>query len=406
MLSRGRAIFYIVAISLASAITAMLLTIRFYSRWPDGDVALLSTSQYAELSELKRFRELSDLIEDRAFTPKTKEENYIAAAEGMIHGLDDRYAAYYTHEQYKRIEERQRGEYSGIGATIEFNPQTSEFSIVSLAENSAGAAAGVQVGDILTAVDGIDCAGMTQDELVAHVRGEEGTEVVLSIRRGASTLELTVKRAAIASERVMPRILANGVGVIRLTEFSSGDLVAEFNAAIESLKSEGMSALILDLRDNPGGNLETVVEIADIFLDGGTILTIRPREGDPDVRTAKPGKLGLPLAILINENSASASEVLAGAVQDHKVGTIVGTRSFGKGSVQTTYPLPEGGGWAKFTTAVYFTPSGRSVQDEGIVPDVEVALTTPAVGSNYEDIPPEQDQQLQAAARYLVENRK
>ncbi len=160
----------------------------------------------------------------------------------------------------------------------------------------------------------------------------------------------------------------------------------------------GMAALIIDLRDNPGGNLDTVVGIADVLLDGGTILTIRPREGEPTVYTAEQGKLGLPLAIIINGNSASASEVLAGAVQDHGEGTVVGERSFGKGSVQTTYSLKEGG-WAKFTTAVYFTPSGRSVQDEGILPDIEVTLASPPDGSNYEELPLEQDQQLQAAVR-------
>ncbi len=392
---RSRAIFYIIAISVASAITAVLLTIRFYSRWPDGDVALLSTSQYAELAELRRLRELSDIIEDKAFTARTREENYTSAAQGMIQGLDDHYAAYYTNEQYVRIEERQRGEYSGIGATIEYDPDSNAFSIVSIAPGSPSEEAGLQVGDFIVAVDGYDCASLTQDELVAHVRGEEGSKVVLSIARGAHTQDITITRAAIASEHVKPRMLEDGIGVIRLMDFSSISL-DEFNTALDGLKSEGMTALIIDLRDNPGGNLETVVGIADIILDSGTILTIRPREGEPTVYSAKPGKLDLPLAIIINENSASASEVLAGAVQDHGAGTIVGERSFGKGSVQTTYPLKEGG-WAKFTTAVYFTPSGRSVQDEGIVPDVEARLTSKPDGSNYEDLSIEEDQQLQAA---------
>ncbi len=392
---RTRAIFYIIIFSLASAVTAMLLTMRFFTAWPEGDVALLSTSQYAELSELRRLRELSDYIEDKAFTARTREENYTSAAQGMISGLDDHYAAYYTNEQYERIEERQRGEYSGIGATIEYDADSAAFSIVSISPGSPSEEAGLRVGDVLTAVDGNDCADMTQDELVAHVRGEEGTIVTLTVRRGAQALDISIRRAAITSEHVKPRMLENGVGVIRLLDFSSVTLEA-FNIALDGLKNEGMTALIIDLRDNPGGNLDTVVGIADILLDEGTILTIRPREGEPTVYTAKPGKLGLPLAIIINGNSASASEVLAGAVQDHDAGTVVGERSFGKGSVQTTYPL-QAGGWAKFTTAVYFTPSGRSVQDEGILPDIEVKLESPQTGSNYEDLPLENDQQLLAA---------
>ncbi len=394
---RTRAIFYIIVISVASAVTAMLLTMRFFTVWPDGDVALLSTSQYAELAELRRLRELSDYIEDKAFTARTREENYTAAAQGMILGLDDHYAAYYTNEQYERIEERQRGEYSGIGATIEFDPDGRAFSIVSITPGAPSEEAGLQVGDVLTAVDGSDCANMTQDELVSHVRGEKGTIVVLTVKRGAQTLDIPIRRAAIVAEHVKPRMLENGVGVIRLLDFSSLTL-EEFNQALDGLKDEGMAALIIDLRDNPGGNLDTVVGIADVLLDGGTILTIRPREGEPTVYTAEQGKLGLPLAIIINGNSASASEVLAGAVQDHGEGTVVGERSFGKGSVQTTYSLKEGG-WAKFTTAVYFTPSGRSVQDEGILPDIEVTLASPPDGSNYEELPLEQDQQLQAAVR-------
>ncbi len=400
---RTRAIFYIVAISVASAITAVLLTIRFYPRWPDGDVALLSTSQYAELAELRRLRELSDIIEEKAFTARTREENYTSAAQGMIQGLSDHYAAYYTNEQYVRIEERQRGEYSGIGATIEYDPDGNAYYIVSITPGSPGEEAGLQVGDVIKAVDGYDCAALTQDELVAHVRGEEGTKVVLTVARGSQTQDITITRAAITSDHVKPRMLDNGIGVIRLLDFSSISL-DEFTAALEGLKNEGMTALIIDLRDNPGGNLDTVVGIADIILDSGTILTIRPREGEPTVYSAKPGKLDMPLAIIINENSASASEVLAGAVQDHSAGTIIGERSFGKGSVQTTYSLKEGG-WAKFTTAVYFTPSGRSVQDEGILPDVEVKLTAKPEGSNYEEMPPEEDQQLQAAIAAVGQTR-
>lgn len=399
---RGRAIFYIVVISLASAVTAVLLTMRFHSAWPEGDVALLSTKQYTELTELKRLRELSDLIVKESVKERSREDNYDSAARGMVAGLDDKYAAYYTNEQYERITERQRGEYSGIGCTIDYEASDSRYAIVAVLKGSPSEEAGLRVGDILVKVDGMDCRDMPQEELVAHVRGEEGTIVTLTVQRDGVDIDLPIKRAHISTEHVKYRMLDNGIGVVRLTDFT-GPALDEFDKAIAALEKDKMKALIIDLRDNPGGNLETVVTIADELLDGGEILTVRPRQGDAEVFSAKPGKLGLPLAVIINENSASASEVLAGAIQDSKTGTIVGVRSFGKGSVQTTYPLNEGG-WVKFTTAEYFTPSGRSVQDAGIIPDVAVEMERPPEGTGFEDLPLEQDSQLRAAIDIVTGN--
>src|SRR5438067_196108 len=297
-----------------------------------------------------------------------------SAINGMLTSLDP-HSNYLNTKNFNDMKVQTRGEFGGLG--IEVSMESGLVKVVSPIDDTPAARAGLKPGDLRTHLDGDPVQGMTLPEAVEKMRGLIGSEIKLTIRReGKDPFDVKLTRATIKIQSVRSHLEGDTIGYVRITSFNEQTDVG-LNNAMKNLKQQAgnkLSGVILDLRNNPGGLLDQAVAVSDAFLDKGEIVSTRGRRSEDAQRyNARSGDIatGLPLAILINGGSASASEIVAGALQDHHRAILLGTRSFGKGSVQTIIPLP-GHGAMRLTTARYFTPSGRSIQAEGIVPDIEV----------------------------------
>ena len=297
-----------------------------------------------------------------------------SAINGMLVSLDP-HSSYLDAQSYKYMNEQTKDKFGGLG--IEVTMENGVVKIVSPIDDTPAAKAGLKPGDYITNIDGEQVIGMSLNDAVDKMRGKVGSKVKLTIRRvGEKPFEVTLKREEVKIQSVKNDIKSGDVAYIRITSFS-GDTDKMVEKAIKQAKKElkgNIKGVVLDVRNNPGGLLDQAVNISDLFLDKGEIVSTRSRNEEDTVRyTAKEGDItdGLPIVVMINDGSASASEILAGALQDHKRAIILGEKSFGKGSVQTVVPLGKYGAM-RLTTARYYTPSGRSIQATGIIPDVEV----------------------------------
>lgn len=324
---------------------------------------------------------------------------------GLLESLDDPYSCYYTADEYKQLMESSAGVYCGIGASVSQNAVTGIKTIVKVFEEGPAYKAGLLPGDIIVKVDGEDVTGCDLTEVVSRMKGEEGTEVVVSVTRDQKETPLDVKitRAKVEYPTVASKMLDGKIGYISVAEFDK-ITSTQFRSAIDNLEDQGMQGLVIDLRNNPGGRLETVVDMLDRMLPKGLIVYQEDKNGrcDEEYSTDKE-KFEQPLAVLINGNSASASEVFAGAIQDYGIGTLIGTTSFGKGIVQSILPLNDGTA-IKVTVSKYFTPKGRNIHGIGIEPDITVELDESI--ANQLSIEYENDTQLQKAVEVLSEQIK
>ncbi len=297
---------------------------------------------------------------------------------GVLSGLGDPYSVYYTVEEYESLMEQTQGSYSGIGAVLTTNPDTGLSTVVQVYEGAPSAEAGMLADDIITEVDGEDVTDMDLSSVVALLKGETGTEVVVTVVRGNDyeEVELTMTRAEVEIPTVTSEMLEDNIGYVYVAEFDSVT-TTQFIEAIEELEEQGMERLIVDLRSNPGGNVQTVCEMLEYMLDEGLIVyTEDKNEKRSEYNSEQPASFNKPLAVLVNGNSASASEIFAGAIQDYDKGVLVGTQTFGKGIVQKIIGLSDGSA-LKLTYSKYFTPSGRDIHETGIAPDIEVELEEP-----------------------------
>jgi carboxyl-terminal processing protease len=311
----------------------------------------------------------SDYVEE-----PTDEQLVEAAITGMLSALDP-HSSYLNPKSFREMQVQTRGEFGGLG--IEVTMENGLVKVVTPIDDTPAFRAGVEAGDIITHLDSEPVMGLTLDEAVKRMRGKVGSDIKLTIRRGSrDPFEVTLTRAVIKIQSVRSR-LEGKIGYVRVTQFNE-QAKAGIEKAVETFRGEvgdDLHGIVLDLRNNPGGLLDQAVSVSDLFLDKGEIVSTRSRRPEDTQRfNARPGDVikGLPMVVLINTGSASASEIVAGALQDHGRAIILGTKSFGKGSVQTIIPLAAGRGAMKLTTARYFTPSGRSIQQVGIVPDIEV----------------------------------
>jgi carboxyl-terminal processing protease len=307
-----------------------------------------------------------------------------SAINGIIGSLDP-HSSYMNAKSYRDMQVATSGQFGGLG--VQVNMEDGLLKVVSPMEDTPAARAGIVAGDVITQVDGVPIKGLTLNQAAEKMRGAPGTEVRLEIVRKdvAEPLNFTLTRQVIKVSSVRQRDEGGDVGYVRLTQFNSR-VANELEQAVKALSAkippERLKGYILDLRNNPGGLLDQAVRVAGAFLTSGEIVSVRGRDADQIQRfNAAPGDLidGKPLIVLINGGSASASEVVAGALQDQKRATIIGSRTFGKASVQTIIPLGQGNGALRLTTARYYTPSGHSLQAQGIAPDIEVL----------QDVPPE-----------------
>lgn len=296
------------------------------------------------------------------------------AINGMLTALDP-HSSYLDADSFKDMQVQTTGQFGGLG--IEVTMENGWVKVISPMDDTPAAKAGLQPGDFVTHIDGSQVMGMTLIEAVGKMRGKPGTKVKLTIRRkGDAPFDVTMNRDIIKILSVRSRVERENMGYIRVTSFneSTDKAVTDAIKSIEKQVGDKLVGYVIDLRNNPGGLLDQAVSVADIFLDKGEIVSTRARkEKDTQRYNATEGDLakGLPLVVIINDGSASASEIVAGALQDHKRAIVVGIKSFGKGSVQTIIPM-SGNGAIRLTTARYYTPSGRSIQAKGIEPDIEV----------------------------------
>ncbi len=292
---------------------------------------------------------------------------------GLFEGLDDPYSAYYTKQEYEDLMITTNANYYGIGAGLKQDPDTMEVSITHIYDDSPAQKAGLQAGDIIVQVDDITATSMEVSDLVTKIRGEEGTTVHLKIyREGESDyLEYDVERAKVDIPTVQYKMLENNIGYIQVAEFAE-NTPEQFDAAIQDLNGQGMKAMMIDLRDNGGGLLSSCQTMLDEILPEGTVVYTEDKYGNrQDFTSDAEHSMSLPIALLVNGNSASASEIFAGAIRDFNYGTLIGTKTFGKGIVQNIKQLSDGSAY-KVTVAKYYTPSGDYIHGKGIEPDIEL----------------------------------
>ena len=325
------------------------------------------------LEDLRVFAESFKRIRSSYVDDITDQDLLILAIKGMLAELDP-HSVYLDKEAIKNFEESTSGNYGGLG--IEIIKEQSFIKVISPIDDTPASRAGIESGDLITNLDGISVKGMSISDAVKIMRGEPETNISLSIlKKGTSeVIDLNLTRQLVKVSSVSQRYLEEGFGYLRIAQFQART-AKEVREAIIKLKDSGnLNGLIIDLRNNPGGILRASVDVADTFLDKGLIVyTLGRLEESQNRYEARPGDMlsGLPIVTLVNEGSASASEILAGALQDQERSIVMGTNTFGKGSVQTIIPITETRA-VKLTTARYFTPNGRSIQAEGIIPDINV----------------------------------
>ncbi|MDD6735044.1 MAG: S41 family peptidase [Clostridiales bacterium] len=328
------------------------------------------------------------------------------ASMAMAAAIDDPYTAYYPKEDFSSYKSNIMSTYVGIGATLGADIESDRLVVVSPMEDSPAEKSGIRSGDIITAIDGKQFGANQLSEAATYLKnGEEGTDVALTLNReGTGQFDVTVTRSEIIKISVKSKMLSDNIGYVRITGFESkgtaksNSTYDEFREHMSALQSAGMERLIIDLRDNPGGDLNVVCDIADMLLPKGIITYTEDKHGKRTTMNSDSNEVDMPMAVLVNGGSASASEILTGALKDYKKATVIGTKTYGKGIVQTVYPFTDGSG-ISITTAKYYTPSGVCIHQIGIEPDITVEMNTNKAISELEL---SEDTQLQKAIETVL----
>lgn len=345
--------------------------------------------------------ELADTIDSQYYFYDDKELDgdklVEGAMRGMISTLDDPYAQYYTEEEYNKLLKSNSGNYVGIGISIQVPDETGS-KVIEVYSGGPAEKAGLAVGDIITKVNGTEVANLTLDAVLACFDTAENAANEITFLHDGVENTISIVSAEIHINRVISTVYNGTIGYIRITEFN-GSVEQDFWNAVTELRAEGILNLIIDLRNNPGGGLSEVLAMTDHFVaEGDVIVTIKSKTGEEDVYTSNGSEqTGMKLAVLVNGNSASASELFTGALKDYGLATIIGTQTYGKGIVQSYFRIPATGGWAKMTTDAYYTPSGVCIQGTGITPDIVIDLPEELKDTALDELDPMEDTQLQAA---------
>lgn len=380
---------------LATVLVSLLLLVGF--RVITNTAGSYASGKVTEKEVSKKLNKLNALIdkyylyEDEIDTDKLAEGIY----SGYTSALGDKYTVYYDEDETKALMESTSGTFSGVGATLTKDADTGYATIVNVYEDSPAEKAGLKAGDILEKIDDHEVGDEQLDTVVSWIKGEKGTEVKITVLRDGEELELTATRDTIEVKTVSYEMKENQIGYIRVSEF---DTVTydQFKEALDDLENQGMQGLIVDLRNNPGGSLDTVTNMLRLLLPEGTIVSTKDKNGKKDEITCDgTHEFKKPMAVLVNQYSASASEIFSGAVQDYGTAKIVGVTTYGKGVVQQLMDLGDGT-CLKVTIAEYYTPNGRSINGKGVEPDVEVEY-------QYDEENPKADNQLDQALSTVQE---
>ena len=322
-----------------------------------------------------------------------------SAIKGYVSGLGDEYTTYYTKEEMEDLMEETEGNYVGIGIYISAYKESNEIVIIKPMEGSPAEEAGLLPGDIITKVDGVEYNGDTIDEMTNKIKGPEGTKVKVEIKRNGQTQEIEVERRKILISHIDSKIIEDNIGYISISDFEGG-CAQEFEENYKNLEEQGIESLIIDIRNNGGGLVDEAIAILELITDKGStlLITTDKNEAEEVTKSEKDPIINMPIVLLVNEYSASASEIMAGALKDNNKATLVGTTTYGKGVIQKVYPLTDGSG-LKMTTNEYFTPNHNKINKIGIDPDEQIDL--PEEVKYKTDITEEEDTQLQKAIEIL-----
>ncbi len=364
-----------------------------------GNVTI-SREEYERLLQYEKLDVLMELVQMYYYEDVDTEEMLESAAVGLVAGIGDVYSMYYTKEEMEAFTEETEGEYAGIGCQLLADPTDQLITVTRVFKGSPAEEVGMRTGDKIVYVNDIYYSAYEMDAAVDVMRGTPGESVKVTVMRGLETIDFDITRKIVNITYVESQILEGNIGYVMVYDFL-GNAVEGFAQAIESFKAANVSGMIIDLRNNGGGLLDASVAMADMILPECTVVSVRDKLGREDRYDIDNDYYDVPMVVLVNEYSASASEILAGAIRDCEAGTLVGAKTFGKGVVQSVVDFPDGSG-LKVTTARYYTPSGECIHEVGIEPHVEAALDEDVVtlyGLN--NLPHEQDAQLQKAIELI-----
>ncbi|MDD2482236.1 MAG: S41 family peptidase [Lutispora sp.] len=376
---------FILSLIVAVAVTAVLtFTFTNFLSLRLGDKVIISKNDYEIVKESKKLLTLKKYIDKYYLEPVGSGELMEGAAKGMFQALEDPYSVYMDEKEFKDFNESTSGTYGGIGVIV--TEKDGYVTVVAPIEDTPGEKAGLKTGDKIIKVDDKEVTGIGLDKATTLMKGKKGTKVVLTISREnrAEPLVIEIKREDIILKTVKGSMLENGIGYIRISMFDQ-DTGKEFKKALTDVEKQNAKGLILDLRQNPGGFVTQCVEVADELLDKGIIFYTEDKDKNQVVTHSKDGKINVPFVILVDGGSASASEIVSGAVKDRKAGLLIGTKTFGKGLVQSVEKLGDGSGF-KLTIQKYYTPNGISINKIGIEPDILVEALEVKEGQNPEEI--------------------
>lgn len=355
----------------------------YFNKGRQQPTVTITQEEYDRLSQYAKLDEIMQYIEAYFYHEPDQEAMLEMAARGLLAGLDDPYTFYYSADEWTQMWEDDKGEYGGIGIQMLGDYLENTVFITRVFKDSPAEKVGLMRGDQLIRVEDILVDFTTMQTAVNFMRGEVASEVEVEVLRDGEPLIFSIPRAQIHVNRVEYKMLEDQVGYICLYEFA-GDCAQAFESALTDLTEQGMQALIIDLRDNGGGEVKDAVSIADHFLDKELMFYSEDRWGNQDNTYTTAGKTDIPLVLLVNEYSASSSEILSGSLQDTGRAILVGTQTYGKGIIQLVVPLSEGGDGIQFTIAQYFLPSGTAVHKIGITPDIEITLPEDQANTYYQ----------------------
>lgn len=392
-----------VALIVITAITVFISTSYLFLKHYDmgSEYIIKFDPEKVEKTSITKFKQVKEILEKGYYLEVDTDTLLEGAVAGMAYSLRDPYTVYFTKEQMQLFRERSKGSYVGIGVVVTMG-EDGLLTVVEPFENSPAERAGIKKGDKIIEVDDEDVTGIRDDAIiVSMIKGEENTKVRITVYRPSESkpLEFEIIREKIKTINITSEVLPGNVGYIKLRMFDE-EAAKDFNMRLEDLISKEVRGLIIDVRDNPGGAYSQVVQIIDRIVPEGIIVYTEDRYGRKKEEKSDPRELDLPVVVLTNGNSASASEILAGALKDHQKGTIIGTTTFGKGLVQDVYYLEDGSG-LKVTVSKYFTPSGVCIHGLGIEPDIKVELDEKYKDLPISRVPREDDAQLAKALQVI-----
>lgn len=351
---------------------------------------------------LERINEVKKMIDKNYYKNADDYDVLIGMLKGAVSSLNDPYSYYMTEEEYKKFNEETDGEFAGLGIYVSGSIDDNLITVVAPMKGTPADRAGLKTDDKIIKINGQDFTADKMDDAVSIMRGKPGEKVKITILRRdengkAKFIDFEIVREIIKVQTVSSKLLKNNIGYIHITGFDT-PTYNDFNKQYKELKKQGMSKLILDLRNNPGGLLSTSTEVVNTFLDGGLIMYTLDKQNNKQTINATKGADDVKIAVLVNKGSASASEIVAGALKDRKRATIIGTQTFGKGIVQTVYNMPDGEG-LKLTTSAYYTPCGVNIHGKGIAPDINIELNKEVKSISIDNL--NKDNQIQKAIEIL-----